>query len=124
MYTEKTQFRVLPEHVTLLSNARVGWDDGEVGAPAIDCKRPYGNSHPLSDIARLLNLSPDGKVREDEDPQDRDFYEMYSDASIARMNALHEQTQTALQIFLTTGTMLPGLYEVEKYKRNWTRVGD
>jgi len=124
MFNEKIQFRVLPEHITLLSNANVGWDDGEFGAPAIDCKRPYGNSHPLSDIAKLLKLPPDGKVREDEDPSDWDFYEVYSQASLDRMNKLHEETQTVLQIFLSTGTMQPGLYEAEKYKRKWTRAGD
>jgi hypothetical protein len=122
MYTEKIQFRVLPEHITLLSNANVGWDDGEFGAPAIDCKRPYGNSNVLWDIARLLAIPADGKVSEDEDPQDWDIYEAYSQATLDRMNKLHEETRIALQIFLSMGVMQTGLYETEKYKRKWTRV--
>jgi hypothetical protein len=122
MYTEKIQFRVLPEHITLLSNANVGWDDGEFGAPAIDCKRPYGNSNVLGDIARLLAIPADSKMPEDEDPQDWDIYEAYSQATLDRMNKLHEETRIALQIFLSTGIMQTGLYETEKYKRKWTRV--
>ena len=32
------------------------WDDCEFGAPAIDCKRPYGNSDVYNDIAKILEI--------------------------------------------------------------------
>jgi hypothetical protein len=107
------QFRVLPEHITLLQNAYVDWWDCEYGAPAIDCKRPYGNSRVARDIARLLGakLDEDGEIE-------------LSDEEEARLRRLHEETATALQIFLRTGTMTPGLYEATSWQENWKRIGD
>jgi hypothetical protein len=122
----KEQFRVLPEHVTLLSNARVSWDSGEFGAPAVDCKRPYGNSYVEGDLMALLNVAPDHPNRPagDYDPNDCDVYAMYTDQTIDRVIDLHKQTETVLQIFLNTGAMLPGLYEREQYVGRWARIAD
>jgi hypothetical protein len=92
-----TQFRVLPEHIILLQRAYVRWDDCETGAPAIDCKRPYGNSSVVCDVAKILK--PDWE---------------YDDLNTEQYNSLwqlHRETETALQIFLQTGVMAPGLYE-------------
>jgi len=33
------EFQLTEQHVTLLRNAYVNWDDCEFGAPAINCKR-------------------------------------------------------------------------------------
>ena len=45
-----TEFTVTEEHLKLLRRAYVDWEDCEFGAPAIDCKRPYGNSDVIADI--------------------------------------------------------------------------
>ena len=47
-------FRLKEEHLTLLRRMYVYWEDCEYGAPAVDCKRPYGNSGVESDIAEIL----------------------------------------------------------------------
>lgn len=47
-------FTLKPEHIKLLRAACWVWDDGEFGAPAIDCKRPYGNTSVYHDIHQIL----------------------------------------------------------------------
>lgn len=102
-------FTVLPEHLTLLKSANVSWHHCEFGAPAIDCKRPYGNSSVFSDIGRMLGIVPD-----------QNGY--FTDEQEAYMLKIHEETQTVLQIFLSTGKMEAGKYQCENYYRNWTKV--
>ena len=59
-----TEFTVTDEHLKLLRGAYVGWDDCEFGAPAIDCKRPYGNSDVIADIAEILEVPDDDRASE------------------------------------------------------------
>lgn len=107
----KQYFTVTDEHVKLLRRACVGWGDCEFGAPSIDCKRPYGNSSVYNDIAEILGIEP-----EDEGNQD------FSSEQFDHMHMLHKETQTALQIFLTTGQMLTGEYEADRYRDDWHRI--
>jgi len=37
----KKRFELKEEHLKLLRNMNVSWDECEFGAPAIDCKKPY-----------------------------------------------------------------------------------
>ncbi len=104
-------FVLTADHITLLRAANVGWEDCEFGAPAIDCKRPYGNSYVEGDIAKLLGWSwveEDGLTKQ----QERDAAK------------IHAETELALQIILTTGTMEPGsYYQSKEYDyRSWKRV--
>ena len=46
-------FELTENHIKLLRNAYVSWDDCETGAPAIDPKRPYGNKYIAQDISAL-----------------------------------------------------------------------
>jgi hypothetical protein len=48
--------RITNMHLKLLSNAYVGWQDCESGAPEINPKRPYGNSFVAGDVARILQI--------------------------------------------------------------------
>lgn len=91
-------FMVLAEHLALLRRAYVSWDGCEYGAPAIDCKRPYGNGDVPDDIRGILSA-----------PQLTD----------EECRELHEGTKTALQIVLVTGSFWPGEYVAEKYTRDW-----
>ncbi len=105
------RFRLLPEHLTLLAHANVGYNDHcEYGAPEICPKRPYGNSGSLieRDIAWLL-----GWIARDEKP---------TAGQAARGRELHEQTGTALAIVLSTQSFVPGLYEREQYGGTWRMV--
>jgi hypothetical protein len=113
MFEEFKYFEVKPEHIKLLSKMWVSWESGEFGAPAIDCKRPYGNSYVIGDIAEILGLQP----------QTDEYGEVtFSEAQEEFMNEIHKETQTALQVCLTTLSFVPGLYKSERFGNNWERV--
>lgn len=107
------RFELTEEHLALLGRAYVRWEDCETGAPAIDCKRPYGNSYVAGDVAEILGWeiadSEDGLTSEQED----------------RALALHGETLTALQIILTARDFRPGVYlKRDQYDaRSWYFVG-
>lgn len=104
------EFEVLPEHIKLLKRAHIHWENCEFGAPAIDCKRPYGNSSVIQDIAEILEwpLFKDHEGDEHLTPiQHENAYD------------LHKGTFEALQIFLCTGRMKPGVYVADDYENNW-----
>ena len=77
---KRKTFEIKDEHIKLLRNAYIGWDDCEFGAPAIDCKRPYGNSDVYGDIARILDIKQEG-----------DDHESYSEEQISYMSKLHNR---------------------------------
>ena len=103
------RFVVTPEHIKLLRAAYVSWDGVEFGAPAIDCKRPYGNGDVYEDMGRLLGI-------------ERDEDDEWGTEQIAYFDAVHKGTKTALQIVLATGQFRVGVYEAESYTRNWKLV--
>jgi hypothetical protein len=96
------RFLLTTDHLILLQRAYVRWDDCETGAPAIDPKRPYGNSSVALDIAEILGVgvSDDGDL--DQSTEDD-------------LLKLHRGTETALQIVLDslglTEKVKPGTYE-------------
>jgi hypothetical protein len=100
------QFKLQEEHLVLLKAAYVDWEHTEYGAPAIDPKRPYGNSDVEEDVCEILGW----------------------DISVKREDAadLHRETATALQVILTAQTFEPGLYEdarMSQYHRAvWRKV--
>lgn len=88
------------DHIKLLQRMYVGWEDCEYGAPAIDCKRPYGNSDVPGDIAEILGWRYD--------PEDDMFdYDGMHDAA----RKIHEEMQTVLQILVKNLCVNPGVYE-------------
>lgn len=112
-------FTLTSEHIKLLRSTNVGWDDCEYGAPAIDCKRPYGNSGALQiaqDIHELLKWPfPAGEgAREDH----------FDGEGGARARKIHEELETALQIVLVVGAFEVGVYEREREydSTSWRKV--
>ncbi len=99
------EFNLTKEHIVLLRNAYVRWDDCEYGAPAIDSKYPYGDSMVLQSIAELLNVPYDEENGLDGATEDK-------------LAKLHQETETALQIILKTGSFIPGVY-VAKNHYDW-----
>jgi hypothetical protein len=96
------RFRLMPEHVTLLRAANVRWEVGETGAPAIDSKRPYGNSDVELDVARLLGWELVETRGGEELTRQQD----------ANARAVHRETET-------------GEYVAESdYGRDWQRAPD
>lgn len=109
------QFRLTGDHLKLLRQANVGWQQCEAGAPEIDPKRPYGNGQVERDVAAILGWPvPDvyepGQIVEYANFQERCF-------------KIHRETETALQIVLSCGAFETGLYRRTDH-RSWKRVGD
>ena len=107
-------FEVTEEHIKLLRHAYVGWDDCEFGAPAIDCKRPYGNSNVIGDMVEILGLK---NVRRDEDGE-------YKPEIEEKLYTLHKELKTALQIALSTGKFEIGAYKAADYSNQWDEIKD
>jgi hypothetical protein len=99
------EFMLTEQHLRLLRNTYISWNDMEYGAPTVDPKRPYGNEDVVDDICSLL-LEGD------------DF-----DA-----DSIHREMETALQIVCRfAGTAVePGRYQMTRpYDvRSWERIGD
>lgn len=104
-------FTVLRDHLRLIRKMYLDWEDCDFGAPAVDCKRPYGNSSVYSDIAEILDIKP-----EDGEGDEADF----SDRQREEMGGLHHGTLNALQIAIHTGQFREGTYERERYGE-WRR---
>jgi hypothetical protein len=100
-----TYFTVTDDHLKLMRRAYVSWDDCEFGAPAVDCKRPYGNSDVLADIAEILEV-PDDQWK------DADGEPFHAAEALIR---LHAETAVVLQIALSTGQFSTGRYVREKF---------
>lgn len=103
----KSTFHLTDDHIKLLRRMYVGYNDSEHGAPEIDPKRPYGNSWVEGDIHEILTEGNQMELTEEL----KDKY-----------NKLHRETQTALQIVLSTGKFQPGTYRCDPYKENWDLV--
>lgn len=106
-------FKVTENHIKLIKAMCVRWDDSEFGAPAIDSKRPYGNSSVLLDIVEVLG------VCSNEDRVD-EYINKYGDI----LTEIHKQTQTALEILLSNLSIQPGMYtRSSAYSDNWSYFG-
>lgn len=111
---EYREFRVTAQHIALIRRMVIGWDETcYEGAPAVDLKRPYGNSDVLHDVAHILGYAE----RSDSDGAWRELYE-------TELRAIHRETETALQCVLATGSFEPGLYRAERWSRRWQRIGE
>jgi hypothetical protein len=109
MREELEHFTVTEKHIKLLRAAQVSWCGDEFGAPAIDPRRPYGNSNVYGDMLYILH----GERAGDNDT--------YGELLLEQFNTLHQQTKIALQIFLATGVMEPGEYVTTRYTTRWRR---
>jgi hypothetical protein len=108
----KERYTVTEEHIKLLREAYVGWQNCEFGAPEIDPKRPYGNSFVYGDIAEILGI--EGVIIDEEKD--------YTDEQRDRMQEIHRGTENALEIALAVGYFKAGIYERTKYHRDWKLV--
>lgn len=95
-------FKVTQDHLKLLSNMNVSWDSCEFGAPCIDPKRPYGNRDVVGDMCKILEVEP---IETDDGPH-------YPKGTSDKMEKLHKEMETVLQIVLDTisSDILDGAY--------------
>ena len=109
--TRKVRFTVTDQHLKLLRRMCVGWQDCETGAPEIDPKRPYGNSDVFDDVVEILGVKPNYSKHGE-----------ILDGLEEKMMKLHRETETALQIVLSTGAFKAGTYECGEYEYDWKLV--
>ena len=107
-------FQLTEDHIKLLNRMYVYWDDDSYdGAPAIDTKRPYGNSGVVNDVYEIIH-GKEWDYEHEEMPEE--IYEQMMD--------IHAETATALQIVLCTKSFEPGLYELKSLwdSLSWRKV--
>jgi hypothetical protein len=108
------KFWVTEDHLKLLPHLWFGYDDyTEFGAPAVDPKRPYGNSDVYGDIAEILGL--EGKEDSWGDIQ-------WTSAQKSSMLQIHKEMATILNILVRNGGIERGYYEASAYGQDWKRV--
>lgn len=116
---DKKYFTLTEDHIKLLTNSYVRWDDCEFGAPAIDSKSPYGNSDPIADMYEIL----EGKQLDEEEIEYQGVnYDDFVDELAEKYEPLHKELETVLQIVLHTKSFETGFYELEGYGKDWKRL--
>ena len=98
------RFTLTTEHVRLLRALNWQWDDTEFGGPAVDPKRPFGNSTGIhEDIAQIIAPEfaelPPNEV------------ESWLDETTGWLESAYRETQMALAVVLSAGQITPGVYE-------------
>ena len=112
-----SEFTVTEDHLKLLRHVYLYWDYGEgYGAPAINPKKPYGNSDVERDIAEILD-APDSDWEWDED----DEYLDLTPEARERFTRLHVETMIVLHIVLAAGQFRPGRY-IRDEDIGWVRA--
>jgi hypothetical protein len=123
-----TEFTVTEDHLKLLRHTDdIYWDPGEGhGAPAINPKKPYGNSAVPQDVAKIMD-APDSDW-ENEPDCDWDEEEGFPAPKVLRAEAeerylrIHVETAMALKIALATGEFRPGRYtRTNAWGNDWKR---
>ena len=91
------RFTLTDAHLKLARRMYVEWDHCETGAPAINPKRPYGNSDVDTDVLEILGWDPEPF---DYDRDDYYYREAERDDLSRRAMEIHREMQTAMQIIL------------------------
>lgn len=111
---KKDQFELTEAHLKLLGEFYIEWL-GNInyghGSPAVNQKRPYGNSFVLGDVHEIVTGDKlKGRSLTDEETQ------LYK--------KLHIETMVALQIVLSTQKFEVGIYQLQNYydQRSWKRI--
>ena len=110
------EFTITEDHLKLLSNLNVHFDSsGYDGAPAVDCKRPYGNSGDVAyDVFRVLT----GNYWDYDEDGDEMPEEMNED-----FHKLHRETATTLQICLVMKEFKTGKFRKTFYGfDSWEKI--
>ena len=107
------RFTVTEEHLKLLGRLNIRFEEYvEYGAPAVDPKRPYGNSSVDQDIYEILEWEPE-EIDDYGDPEfDHD-----------RAYKIHQEMTDVLQILVQhVGEPILGEWEEKQYYSKWSKV--
>lgn len=100
-------FKVTSEHLKLLPRFNIVWEDSEYGAPAVDCKRPYGNSNVEDDILEILGIIPEDVSN---------YGDYYTDKQREYAKILHTEMRIVLEILCHNLAINIGWYEFKNLK--------
>lgn len=107
---EHITFDVTEEHLRLIPNLSLEWDD-EYDVPGVDPKRPYGDmTWYIVEMAVHLGEPPE---------KDENGRALLSEAQEQRLMRLHREMQPALQIFLRSADLAPGPFRQPEGMLNW-----
>lgn len=107
---EHITFDVTQEHLKLLPQLSLEWDDA-YDVPAIDPKRPYGDMTWYTvEMAVHLGEPPE---------KDANGRAVMSDATEQRLMRLHREMQPVMQIFLRSADLAPGLFRRSESTGGW-----
>lgn len=111
-WPREQRFTITDDHLKLLARLEFEYDPSiEFGAPAVDPKRPYGNSDVYGDMRKILGLP-----EYDED----DSWNLGAQEQL--LDVLHREMATVLQIIARTGRVQAGDYDARKYFNDWKPV--
>ena len=108
------EFVLKNEHLALLAKVNLVWREGENGAPAVDSKRPYGNSDAMKDIANILSEAQGTCPHCKADLSPGAF-------PTGQLGGLHRETLTAMEVIFQSGLTTPGLYVRDKETSPWRK---
>ena len=116
------RFRVTDEHLKLVRRMYFSWEDGEFGAPAVDSKRPYGNSGVYTDMMEILGWDSKPTVTINGESYEVDAGWEIPLAAEKLLRQLHEETRLVLQIAVQVGEFKAGIYESDELGYRWKAV--
>ena len=110
------RFTVTEDHIKLLEQLNIGWYTGENDAPAVDSKRPFGNSDLEGDIIEITGRLSLEEIDECEGDIPAEHREWAQAIYLEMAWVLEIMTKRARQ------GIVPGEYRCDRYRRNWTLV--
>ena len=118
--SENKKFVMTGDHLLLMKELDVDWNNAEFGAPTINPKKPYGNSDVYKDMLKILDWEITVYINdgpgEPFDIDDDDIPETLEKT----LGEFHAELETALQICLSTGSFEPGSYQLNKNNK-WSK---
>ena len=116
-------FEVKPEHIKLIKRMNVSWEDCEFGLPTLRCAGPYANPNAYRNMMEILGWNKSEKIiiNGDEHVFNMGDHEVSETITVA-LDQLYKETQTVLQIGLSTLKFEVGTYESDGYTTNWKKI--
>ncbi len=121
-------FVLTENHLKLMKEFSVDWQDVEFGAPEIDPKRPYGSSSVTEDMIELLGWKKETKIvmgskEYKYDEESDDFEGELPDEVEDVLIKLHRELQYALQVVLFNQKFEAGTYVRDnEYSSEWRKM--
>ena len=115
--TTYKKFTVTGDHLLLMKELEMDWNDIEFGAPTVNPKRPYGNTDVCKDMLKILDWEISVSINDGPgEPFDIDNDDL-PETLEETLEEIHKELETVLQICLSTGSFEAGTYQLgEHYK--------